>query len=204
MVLPTEDALCRQDRHTCAACCFGEKVPRERLERRLRRQTALFCEWIGQSGRLRWRPWRYELRVRPVVDLLWALLLMLPVVGNLLRPWLQKRSVCAFLGIEDDEESRVGCMLHPSRLGVDLRQKAAFALWHGFGCGAGAYFCSSAWIFRRLPWRVRREFLRECEPLDWFEYSRHCRCGNFLHLPQCIDGRAKESLQCGITSSEYW
>jgi hypothetical protein len=124
---------------------------------------------------------------------------MLPVVGNLLRPWLQKRSVCAFLGFEDGEESRVGCMLHPSRWGVDLRQKAAFSLWRGFGCGAGAYFCSSAWIFRRLPWRVRREFVRECQPLDWFEYSRRCRQGNSLLLPQLGMGQAKESLQCTVT-----
>jgi hypothetical protein len=203
-VLPADDPLCRQDGRTCAACCFGERVPRGQLERRLRRQTALLRDWIGQGRLSRRRLWQYEFRARPAMDLLWAFILLLPVVGNLLRPWLQKRSVCAFLGFEDDEESRVGCILHPARWGVDHRQKAAFALWRGFGCGAGDYFCSSAWIFRRLPWRVRRDFLREIEPLDWFEYSRRCRFGSYHVLPQPGVGQAKESLQCGITSSECW
>jgi hypothetical protein len=174
-VLQPEETLCRQGGQTCAACCFGERVSRLELERRLRRHTRVFRQWVEGGALSRRRLWLHELFARPVSDLFWALLLCLPVVGQLLRPWLQCRSVCAFLGFEDDAESCVGCLIHPARWGIDLRQRAAFAFWRGFHCGVGNYFCTPAWLFRRLHWRQRREFVEECATGDWLDYSEKCR-----------------------------
>jgi hypothetical protein len=170
-VLPAAEPLCRAGGHTCAACCHGKAVGRPALELRLRRQTHLFSHLVG--GRLaRTRLLLYELAARRGADLVWGLLLCLPVVGDLLRPWLKRRTVCAFLGFEDAAGTRVGCLLHPTRWGGrDVRRRAAFALRRGFGCGPADYLCLAAWRFARAPVAVRRAFLGRVRGLDWFTYA---------------------------------
>jgi hypothetical protein len=116
---------------------------------------------------------RYELVARRGVDLVWALLLWLPGVGDWLRPRLRGRMVCAFLGFEDAGERRVGCLLHPSRWqGREVRPAAAFALLRGFGCGSPDYYCLAAHWFARTTWERRRDFSARMAGMDWYEFSR--------------------------------
>ena len=118
--------LCRQDEHTCGCCCWGEEVRRPALEAQLGRQTRLF--------RSRFYPGRppgrlelvcYEVAARRGLDLLLAVLLWVPVLGDWLRLRLKRHLVCAFLGFEDEGQRRIGCLLHPSRWqGRDVRRQA--------------------------------------------------------------------------------
>jgi hypothetical protein len=164
--------LCRAGGHTCAACCHGEALPRPALERRLRAQTCLFARLVG-SELTRARLLTFELAARSAAGLFWAVVLWLPLVGDLVRPWLKKRAVCAFLGFEDEAHTRVGCLLHPSRWqGLDVRRKAAFALWKGFGCGSAGYLCLAAWRFARASWQARRDFLHRTRGLGWYAYGQ--------------------------------
>jgi hypothetical protein len=165
--------LCRAGGHTCAACCYGEAAARPELERRLARQTALFGWLIGSRQAGRGRLLLHELLSGGLGGVAWALLLLVPMLASFLRPRLRRRAVCAFLGYEDEKRMRVGCLLHPSRhAGPDVRRKAAFALWRGFGCGAAGYLCQAASRYAFANWRERKQFFAEMEGLDWFEYGR--------------------------------
>jgi hypothetical protein len=166
------EPLCRAGGHTCAACCHGPQVSRLSLERRLRRQARLFARLVGARP-TRARLLAFELAVRGGAGLFWAALLRLPLAGDLVRPWLKGRAVCAFLGFEDEAGTRAGCLLHPARWqGRDVRAQAAFALWKGFGCGPADYLCLPAWRFAHAPWRARRDFLRRARGLSWFDFGR--------------------------------
>jgi hypothetical protein len=165
--------LCRFESHTCAACCWGEAVPPSRLRATLRRQTRLFRRWFPGPrlpGRVRFL--LYELLVRRGLDLFWAVLLLLPGLGDWLRPRLKRRLTCAFLGFEDAGERRVGCLLHPSRwAGVEVRPRVAFGWLAGFACGSPDWYCVAAHWFARGGWEERRDLARRAAGLDWYEFS---------------------------------
>jgi hypothetical protein len=166
--------LCRHDGHTCAACCWGEDVSRRALVGRLRRQTRLFAgRFSRRRPPTRLRLLTYEIVARGFLDLLLAPLLMIPGLSDWLRPWLQRRMACAFLGFEDDAGTRVGCMLHPTRWnGQEMRPRAAFALLRGLGCGAPDYYCLAAHWFARASWNERDAFTRRTADHDWHDFSR--------------------------------
>jgi hypothetical protein len=169
-------ALCRFAGHTCAACCWGERVPPPALRSRLRRQTRLFRrQFPGGRPPGRLALLLYELRARGGLDLLWAALLLVPLLGDWLRPWLKARAVCAFLGHEGDGEVRVGCLLHPARWEGRDGRGAAFALLPGFACGRPDYFCLAAHFFAAADWRERERFARRVAGLGWYGYSLAAR-----------------------------
>src|SRR5262249_22430473 len=102
--------LCRFAGQTCAACCWGAEVPYPSLRARLRRQGRVFARWFPDRSRLgRLTLLLYELRVHGIADLFWGVLLLLPGVGDVVRPWLSRHLICAFLGYEDEQGHRVGC-----------------------------------------------------------------------------------------------
>lgn len=167
-------SLCRFAGHTCAACCWGEEVPYAALDARLRRQTRVFAQhFAGRSPPSRLDLLLYELDVRGAADVFWGMLLLLPLLGDLLRPFLSRRLTCAFLGYEDDRRERVGCMLHPSRwAGRDARPRSAFALLRGIGCGAPDWYCLAAHFFAAAPMRERHRLEHGSRALSWYAYSR--------------------------------
>jgi hypothetical protein len=172
-------SLCRAGGKTCAACCYGEKVPHATLHARIQRQTRLFAVLVEARRASRWRFLVFEVVVRRGIDLILAIVLCMPWLGNWLRSNLRPRMSCAFLAYEDPAESRVGCLLHPSRWhGRDMRQEAAFALLPGFGCGSTDYFCLSAWRHAHAPWQEQRDLLRKTQALDWFAYGQAVRDGS--------------------------
>jgi hypothetical protein len=165
--------LCRFAGHTCAACCWGEKVSSATLRARLRRQSRVFRRCFEERSRLgRLELLRYELRVGGIVALFWAMVLLFPLLGDLVRPWLSRRLICAFLGYEDEKGERVGCLLHPSRwAGMDVRQRSAFALLKGVGCGLPSWQCLAAHFFAAASGKERRQLQQASRGLDWYAYS---------------------------------
>jgi hypothetical protein len=166
--------LCRFAGQTCAACCWGERVSRAALSARLRRQSRVFARCFSDRN----PPNRldllcYELKIRGAIDLFWGLLLLLPLVSDLLRPFLSRHLTCAFLGYEDERRGRVGCLLHPKRWGGrDIRPQAAFGLLRGIGCGSPEWYCLAAHFFAAASPRERQLLERQGRSLDWYSYSR--------------------------------
>jgi hypothetical protein len=171
---PARDPLCRAGGHTCAGCCWGEGLSRPQLAGRIRRHTRLFHRLVGDRP-ARWRLLLHELAARRGADLFWALLLLVPGLGGWLRGRLVRRTCCAFVGFEDAEETRVGCLLHPARWEGRDERRRAFGLLPGFGCGPAEFYCLSAYSFLRAPLAERRRFLRRAAGLDWFAFSRSAR-----------------------------
>jgi len=168
MVVP-----CRSHGHTCAACCWGEAVPRSVLAARLNRQGHLFRRWFATELPGRWWLLCYELATRGGLDLLLALPLLLPGLGDWLRRRLRRRMVCAFLAFEDRDRKRVGCLLHPTRWqGRDVRPQVAFSVLPGYACGEPSYYCLAAYEYAAAPWQEQRAFARQTDRLDWYRYSR--------------------------------
>jgi hypothetical protein len=168
--------LCRAGGHTCAACCHGPRIPPARLERQLARHTALFERLTRQGGPTSSRLLLHELWARGVPGLVWGVLLLVPLLGECLAWWLRPRTVCAFLGFEDEARTRVGCLIHPARRdGRDVRRQAAFRLWRGFGCGVAHWLCQAGQRFALADWRRRRDFLRRADGLNWRAYEQHAQ-----------------------------
>jgi hypothetical protein len=84
--------------------------------------------------------------------------------------------ICSFLAFLDDEEGRVGCLLHPTRWeGRDIRESRAFQLLTGFACGAPDFFCSGALWFQRARGEEMARFEEETQGMDWHRYSNCVR-----------------------------
>ena len=171
-VVPAASPVCRPPDGGCVACCRGRKVGEAALTARLRRQTRLFATIARRPalpGRLA-LAW-HELRARRGLDLLLAVVFVLPGVGPLVRRAARERMACAFLGF-DAAGTRPGCLLHPARwAGVDRRRTAAFALLPGFACGDPAYLCPTAIAYATAPPPGRRRFWAAVRGLDWFAYA---------------------------------
>jgi hypothetical protein len=167
------DPLCRFAGRACAACCWGEGVSYPALCARLRRQTGAFARrFAGRSPPGWWDLFLHELTVRGAADVFWGVLLLVPLLGDQLRPVLARRLTCAFLGYEDERRERVGCLLHPSRWeGKDVR-RGTFALLSGIGCGHPDWYCLAAHFFAAAPPHERRRFEDQSRGLGWYAYSR--------------------------------
>lgn len=170
---PTFSTLCRHDGRTCGACCWGSDIDRAALAKQLARNRRLFHHFNRLS-----RPvtnlgaFLHELRVRRGLDLLLAPLLWLPIVSSMLRRLMAKRIVCAFAAFESGDDNSVGCLLHPKRChNVDLRQRFAFRLLHGFRCGSAEYFCDANMHFRESSREEQANVLQQLPCSDWFNYS---------------------------------
>jgi len=182
--------LCRFAGHTCAACCWGEKVSYPALRSRLRRQTRVFAQHFAGRSRPSWLNLiLYEMSVRGAADLFWGILLWLPLLGDLLRPWLSRRLVCAFLGYEGSREESLACMLHPSRwMGEDARRRSAFALLRGIGCGSPDWYCLAAHFFAAASGSERWHLERQSRGLGWHAYSRLASHYRPIHLAPGANG----------------
>jgi hypothetical protein len=114
----------------------------------------------------------HELRALGGTDLLFGLILWLPIIGPRLRSRISSRLVCPFVAFRDPTDQQVGCLLHPSRWqGVDIRARVALRLFSGFACGASSYACAGAERFAIASDPVRRRFEADTLSLDWYSYS---------------------------------
>ena len=165
--------LCQTRTQSCVACCRGKTLSDASLTAKLRRQTERFQKSFGTPN----RPPSFlslvlfELRTRRFSPLLFAPLFLLPGLGPLIRTWFANRSCCAFLG--DVEDSRAGCLLHPTRMGgTDVRHRTAFALLPGMTCGEPGFLCNATHLYRRLELRERQKFKDKTQGMASDKYSR--------------------------------
>ena len=178
-------SLCRFEKHTCGACCWGVGIDRQELTVRLRRHRLLFQKLNGRLPN-RLQASLHELRARRGADLLWTLLMRIPFISRRLKQQLSRRLVCAFLGFDSEEEKGVGCMIHPSRYdGIDIRNQTAFQLLPGVECGDPDYVCSGCHKFDAMTQDQQQIFSAAVEPNDWYEYTETVRafsCGVLIPL----------------------
>jgi hypothetical protein len=140
------DSLCQPDStKSCGACCGlynWEDHSRAALEPLIRRRTSLFHSWQNDLRQFQ-EIYSQEARL-PNPKLLEA-------IYN-----------CEFLGFLDEEERRVGCLLHPSvNQGEDLRNYC----FYGADLCAG-HFCPSYSCLSRTEQKVVSASLE-----DWYLYG---------------------------------
>lgn len=168
-------SLCRTDSQSCGACCWSPELSRGQVERSLSRHRDLAAAWSPDAVS-RWQAIRHELFARGGIDLCLAVLLRIPFLGAWVRKRFAARVVCAFAAFEDENRTRVGCLLHPSRFkGIENRPTHAFALLPGFRCGMAEYLCPSCYDFSKLSCDGQREFEEQATLLDWFDYGTAVR-----------------------------
>jgi len=170
-------SLCRIDKHTCGACCWGPNIKRSHLVSRLRRQRDLFRH-ISSAGTLpgHARLFLHEILATRGMNLLWAVLVRLPGIGKRRKKTIAQSIVCPFMGFDNDQETCVGCMIHPTRFeGHDVRSAVAFALLPGITCGDANYVCTGCTRFNDMPHDQTQVFLNAVTALDWYEYTQTVR-----------------------------
>ena len=170
-------SLCRIDKHTCGACCWGAGIERSQLVRRLRRHRDLFRQ-IGAGRTLpgRCRLFLHEVLATRGINVLWAVQVRLPWFGIRRKKTIAQSIVCPFMGFDDDQEESVGCMIHPTRFeGRDVRSAVAFTLLPGISCGDPNYVCTGCTRFNDMPTHQAQVFLDVVSSQDWYDYTRTIR-----------------------------
>lgn len=182
-MLPIEtrpETLCRYAGRTCGACCWGNDVSRQQLERQVSMNTCVARMLARLPAADAIRGVLQEVIARRGHDLFLAPLLWIPFLAGFLRARFSRSVVCAFLAFEDSSQSRLGCLLHPSRCGGAAdRRTMAFRLLRAVACGAGDYFCAEARRFSASgiggdDARSMSQWHQEL-PTDWYEYSMSIR-----------------------------
>jgi hypothetical protein len=132
-----EKISCQDFKEGCCGCCVNMKWRRERLDLFLHDNT------VAVDGMLAKR--RKNVRLRDLVsvhlkrggwaDYLLAFILVPLTFGLSALLWKRVYGSCCFAGYLSEEAGRVGCLIHPLRLGgeADLR-KHAFPLVPTLNC----------------------------------------------------------------------
>jgi hypothetical protein len=131
--------LCQWDGHSCGGCCNDFTRPREVLKRVFLHRREVFPS--------------FELSPKGLADYQARMGLT------------EKDKECKFLSFLDDEASKVGCLIHPKRVGAELRDAGSF----GSDLCAGS-FCQAA---IRFELKGPDPFLKlQATGSDWYDYSR--------------------------------
>ena len=170
-----QSTLCRNKEQTCGACCWGVDVSRKQLQVQLQRQRDHFDRFEGRMPG-RWEAILHEIRSRRGIDLIWAVLMRLPIIGRKVRQKVAPKLTCAFMGFDSFDQTTVGCMLHPTRFdGSDLRNELAFQLLPEVRCGDPQYVCNACDRFNAMT-DIHKSVFETCvSDLDWFEYTKKVR-----------------------------
>ena len=124
----------------CVGCCVNMRWPRSRVIRFLELNTQAVRRILGDRPRPTLREMARLHRARGgILDHLLAAWLVVPTFG--LSAFLWKRLVgsCCFSGFinETAEQVRVGCLIHPLRVGQPDLRRHAFPLVPTLGCDRG-------------------------------------------------------------------
>lgn len=153
---------CQDYKQGCCGCCVNMQWSEQKIADFLSANTAIVDALIQRRGR--------ELRVRDLIhvhlrrggwhDYLFAFILVPLTFGLSAVFWNRRYGSCCFAGWLNEEEGRVGCLIHPARLGgADLR-KHAFPMVPTLSCDR----------------EMRCPMLDNSTPahmtLGWFEISR--------------------------------
>ena len=126
---------CQDFPQGCCGCCVNTRRSRAVLERELLANTRLGAEVLGGLP----FGWRSLLRWHWARGGLWDLFWLAPVtLGISVWCWWRWRGVCCYAGYLNAQQNRVGCLIHPLRIGdgKDWRRHA-FPLVPTVRCDCG-------------------------------------------------------------------
>ena len=191
-----EASLCRVNGKTCGACCWGVSVSQSELEVLLERHRTSFRFWTrGGTALSPLRLFLHETWCRRGQNIVWAVALRLPSVGQRLKQSLGQNLTCAFMGFDTSDQSAVGCMMHPARFGGrDVRQGAAFRFLPGVECGDPGYVCDGCSRVDALDETTRAAVVEAISSGDWYKYTQTIRLmsAGLIALPESLQRSAKE------------
>jgi len=153
---------CQDFKEGCCGCCVNMRWSEQRLGDFLSKNTEAVDQMITRRGK--------ALRVIDLVavhlkrgggrDFLLAFILVPFTFGLSALYWKRRYGSCCFAGWLDREKRRVGCLIHPARLGgADLRRHA-FPLVPTLSCD------------REMRCLLLNNAAAEQLELEWFELSR--------------------------------
>lgn len=132
-----ENFSCQDFKEGCCGCCVNMNWSRERLELFLHDNTVAVDKMLAKrNGTLRLRDLvSVHLKRGGWADYLLAFILVPLTFGLSALLWKRVFGSCCFAGYLNEGEGRVGCLIHPLRVGgtVDLR-KHAFPLVPTLNC----------------------------------------------------------------------
>ncbi len=132
-----EKISCQDFKQGCCGCCINMGWCKGRMERYMTANTVLVDRILkNREGDLRLRDLVcIHLQRDGWADYLLALILVPLTLGLSAFLWKRVYGSCCFAGYLNKEEGRVGCLIHPLRVGgeVDLR-KHAFPLVPTLNC----------------------------------------------------------------------
>jgi len=152
---------CQDFKQGCCGCCVNMSWSEEQLHEFLCRNTDAVDDVISQRGN--------ELSLRDLVkvhlnrggwhDYLLALILVPLTFGLSALFWKRRYGSCCFAGWLNKKEQRVGCLIHPLRLGGEDLRKHAFPLVPTLSCD------------REMRCPVLKNASEEHFRMEWFDIS---------------------------------
>lgn len=119
---------CQDFKEGCCGCCINMGWSKERIERYMSVNTELVDRVLEKrDGKLRMRDLVcIHLRCGGLADYLLALIFVPLTFGLSALLWKSIFGSCCFAGYLNQEKGRVGCLIHPLRVGgdKDLRRHA--------------------------------------------------------------------------------
>ncbi len=128
---------CQSFRQGCCGCCVNMRWAPDRIRAFLKNNTQALNEVAGSLRprfcdliRIHWRRggWRDHLLVSVLAPL---------TVGFTAWVWMRFYGSCCFAGYLDEASGRVGCLIHPARVGGPDLRRHAFPLIPVLGCNRG-------------------------------------------------------------------
>lgn len=151
---------CQSFRQGCVGCCLNMRLPEEKLRRFLERNTEAAERILSRGGRPGlFRLARLHLARGGLLDHALACWLVAPTFALSVIAWHRIFGSCRFAGFIDRRAGRVGCLIHPARLGTPDCRRHAFPLIPTVECDT----------------RMRCPMLKSEAPdlsAGWFEASR--------------------------------
>ena len=140
MLMPMKEAErerrldCQSFPKGCCGCCVNMRWNDRRITRFLLRNTRVVHRLSPNTGRpTLGRLVRMHLACGGVWDWLLMLVLVIPTFGLSALVWRRYFASCCFAGMLDSG-GRVGCLIHPMRLGEPDLRRHAFPLIPTAGC----------------------------------------------------------------------
>jgi len=124
-----EGLNCQSFRQGCAGCCLNMRWQEEKLRRFLERNTEAAERILPRGGRPGFlRLARLHLARGGLLDHVLAFWLIAPSFALSVLAWRRFSGSCRFAGFIDKRAGRVGCLIHPARLGTPDCRRHAFPM----------------------------------------------------------------------------
>ena len=138
MKQPEPTFKCQSFRQGCCGCCVNMRWGQDRVLRFLAENTRAARDVLGDRQRPRFRDLvRIHRRRRGIWDHWLATVLVMPTFGLSALLWRRMLGSCCFAGFIDEPAGRVGCLIHPARVGWPDLRRHAFPLIPTLGCDRG-------------------------------------------------------------------